>query len=428
MRDLFLIAAIVLALGALARAETGTQTSTAPTPAAGAKTAALSAGTMIDAGNADKYASYLPAAAAFALKHGFKIKVVPTEHIQWSAGFEQETEKYSPQVGLDKDSYITNYIAGLPFPLIDFSDPRVANKVAYNWHLGPVLPDDYSLAPWSSNGYAADKSEPTTIRPSGLGDQCEEFDFLRFAHRSEVDPRPTLGSNPSGIEWKAKCTQWTEVSLENAGEGANIRVRYLDPRRKDDAYVFSEKTRRVRRLQTEVEYTDRQCRECHQPYWAYALPKTGLYTYRLLGTTTLLACMNADHEPAGIDTSGAEFRLTREPFQLRHAYILESTPTDAQYADMRTIIFIDSEIYTWIAAEFFEHGERVATAIPLWKMRPATGGGSLFALAGSFYVPSDKPGFFRSIVPAHSSFEQRINTGNLSEPAFRPEVLQLEGR
>lgn len=419
-----LAAAVILmfahAVGAQAAPHPGASAS--PTPGASAA-AALQSGTTIGANNADAYASSIPAAARFALKHGFHIKVVPTERIQWSAGFQHETERYSPQVGLDRDGYITNYIAGMPFPLIDFSDPQVANKVAYNWHLGPVLPDDYALAPWGSQGYAADNGEPNVIRPSGLDDQCEEFDFLRFAHRSEIDPRPTLGNNPGGVEWKAKCTQWTQTSLGGQGEGAGIWVRYLDPHRNDDFYSFSEQSRRIRRSTVELEYPDHECRRCHQPYWAYALPKMEAYTYRLLGTTALLGCMNANNAPAGIDTS--EGRLTTEPFQLRRAFILEMTPSDKEHATMRTIIFIDSEIYLWLAAEFFENGERVATAIPLWKMRPASGGGNRFDLAGSFYVPSDRPNFFRSLVPAHSSFEQRINTGALPEGEFRPEALQL---
>ena len=43
-----------------------------------------------------------------------------------------------------------------------------------------------------------------------------------------------------------------------------------------------------------LEYSDNACRQCHQPYWAYALPKTEIYTYRLLGTAPILACMNAE--------------------------------------------------------------------------------------------------------------------------------------
>ncbi|MHB8383391.1 MAG: hypothetical protein ACYDC3_13770 [Candidatus Binataceae bacterium] len=88
-----------------------------------------------------------------------------------------------------------------------------------------------------------------------------------------------------------------------------------------------------------------------------------------------------------------------------------------------TIIYIDSEVYVWLAAQFYKSGVETASAIPLWRMRPAAKGGNLFDLAGSFYIPSGGGSFFRSLVPAHQPFQQQINTGNLSEAAFMPAML-----
>ena len=64
-----------------------------------------------------RYARYVPAAAKFAVAH-------------------HATEKYAPQVTLDGDGYLKNYVAGMPFPLIDVTDPAAAMKIAYNWHMG----------------------------------------------------------------------------------------------------------------------------------------------------------------------------------------------------------------------------------------------------------------------------------------------------
>ena len=67
------------------------------------------------------------------------------------------------------------------------------------------------------------------------------------------------------------------------------------------------------------------CRGCHQPYWAYALPKTEQFSYRLLGTVPMLACLTAEHEPAGLIHNDKTLSLDAEPFQLRDAYVLEMT-------------------------------------------------------------------------------------------------------
>jgi hypothetical protein len=384
----------------------------------------LAPGTIISAENAEQHASLIPAATMLAIRHGLRLEVTPTHRIQWSKGFQTATEKYSPQVGLDKDDYITNYIAGMPFPLIDVTDPKAAVKIAYNWHFGPVLPDDFSLSPWSVNGYLAEAREPTQIRPSNdMDNACEQFDFLRYSHRTEVEPRPTMGSNALGIEWKARCNQWTTISLGgDMGEGAGIWIRYSDPRSNDDFYGFDEESRRLRRMGIRQAFPNKVCRRCHQPYWAYALPKTEIYNYRLLGSAPILACVSAKDEPAGIAPQESGYALTQEPFELRRAYILEMSPTQKNLEE-RTLIFIDSEIYVWLAAEFYESGERVATAIPLWRTHPSPEGGNLFDLAGSFYFPNDPSGLFRSVVPAHSSFTQKINTGAISGSDFNPHIL-----
>jgi Protein of unknown function (DUF1329) len=430
--------AIALAMAAAARAQTPpTSAPAAPpalpsgSPSASARQpdgegAALAAGTIISAANQDRFKRFLPEAAVFALAHGFAIKVMPARRLEWSAGFERATEKYSPQVGLDGKDRLRNYIAGLPFPLVNPTDPKAAIKIAYNWHMGPFMPDDFSLAPWSSNGYAAAPPNPALVVAKSDADfACDQFTFLRFAHRTEVDPRPTLGDNPMGVEWKARCNEWTAMGIAEApNEGAGIWVRYLDPSQPDEFYGFSELTRRVRRGAVNLAYPGENCRSCHQPFWAYALPKTEIYTYRLLGTTTILGCLAAPLEPAGIAPAENGYKLTEEPFEPRHVYILEMIPIDPAQAANSTIVYIDSEIYVWLAAKFYQGGKLSAVAMPLWRMHPAAGGGNLFDLAGSFYVPMGQPNFFRSLVPAHGAFEQKINTGAPSEAAFMPQNLE----
>lgn len=428
LRALAGAAAIVLAFasGAAALAQEPTASATAALPAhSGAAAPALAPGTVISAANMKQFASILPDAAQFAVEHGFKIKITAAQRLKWSAGFERATEKYSPQVGLDSHDHIRNYVAGMPFPLVNQADPKAAVKIAYNWHMGPFMPDDFSLAPWTSNGYAADPSDSARIMSKGSADfACDQFTFLRFAHRTEVSPRPTLGENPMGVEWKARCNAWTALGIAEApNEGAGIWVRYLDPAQSDEFYGFSEITRRVRRMAVNLAYPGEVCRSCHQPYWAYALPKTEIYTYRLLGTTTILGCIAAVDEPAGIKPAEDGYRLTEEPFQPRHAYILEMIPVDPAHVSDTTIVFIDSEIYVWLAARFYQGGRLYAAATPLWRMRPAKGGGSLFDLAGSFYVPMGQRNFFRSLVPAHGTFNQKINTGGPSEAEFVPQSL-----
>jgi hypothetical protein len=397
-------------------------------------------GTVITATNASTYAQFLPPAAEVFIDHGMTLRVVQSKRLDWSGGFTSETEKYSGQVGLDKDDYITNYIAGMPFPLVTATDPKAAIKIAYNWHMGPFMPDDFSLEPWGSFAYSG--TEPGSfVSEDWNAYKCSRLVFLRFAHRTEVDPRPTLGTNEDGIEWELRCLEWQGGPDMSPGIGrvTGAVVRYLDPKKADGAIWAGGRTTKYSPREGFPEVSDERCRGCHQPYWAYALPKTEEYSYRLLGTALMLACLTADHEPAGIVRREKDMTFSEEPFQLRNAYILEMTPK--RNAKLRTVVYIDTEVFVWLGAEFFAGNEKTEAAFPFWRSSPSPSRGYVFDLAGEFYVPFDQLTsshlpvfkssaaprlFFRSLAPAHGGFSKKINSG-LSLDFFDPNELGPPG-
>ena len=384
-------------------------------------------GTVINATNTSTYAQFLPPAAEVGINHGMTLRVVQSKRLDWSGGFTSETEKYSGQVGLDKDDYMTNYIAGMPFPTVSTTDPKAAIKIAYNWHMGPFMPDDFSLEPWGSFAYSSADASNSFVADEENSYVCDHFTFLRFAHRTEVDPRPTLGTNEDGVEWKSRCQGWSGGAVVGPNPDAKtVVVRYLDPRKQDVSYS----NLRGSRLEV-LQAPNETCRGCHQPFWAYALPKTEKYLYRLLGTVPMLACVTAEQEPAGMVQQGKSLSFTEQPFQIRNAYVLEMTPKSDE--KLRTVVYIDTEAYVWIGAEFYTGNEKTEAAFPFWRSHPSPSGGYLFDLAGEFYVPFDQLGsshlpfvhanptarlFFRSLAPAHGGFSQKINTGTMSEELF----------
>ena len=270
----------------------------------------------------------LPAAAQLAVMRGFTIKITPTERLDWPGGFTAATEKYSAQVGLDKSDAITNYVAGMPFPIFSAGDPKAAIKIAYNWHMGPFMPDDFELAPWGSYAYSSTGAANSFVPEEPNNYVCADFHFLRFAHRTEVDPRPTLGANPDGVEWKARCDDWTADADGHMG-ARGVWVRYVDPKKVDDFFYLTHGT--LTGGMQSYDALNETCRGCHQPYWAYALPKTEQFSYRLLGTVPMLACLTAEHVPAGLIQNDQTLSLDAEPFQLRQAYVIEMTSLIPDY-------------------------------------------------------------------------------------------------
>jgi len=74
------------------------QSAASPVPSAAATPAAvveLKPGTVIAADNVEQFSRYVPAAASFAVAHGFKMRVLPERRVEWSQGFQHATEKYA---------------------------------------------------------------------------------------------------------------------------------------------------------------------------------------------------------------------------------------------------------------------------------------------------------------------------------------------
>jgi hypothetical protein len=71
------------------------------------------------------------------VKQGMRMKIVPSERLEWSPPYKSATEKYATQVVINDKGELTNYVAGLPFPLLDPNDPRVATKVRWNFSFRP---------------------------------------------------------------------------------------------------------------------------------------------------------------------------------------------------------------------------------------------------------------------------------------------------
>ena len=202
-------------------------------------------GAVISSASQSTYTRFLPPAAELGLKYGMTMRIVPTKRIDWSEGFTSATEKYSAQVGLDANDYITNYIAGMPFPTVSATDPKAAVKIAYNWHMGPFMPDDFSLEPWGSFAYSS--TEPGSfVAEDWNAYDCSRMVFLRYAHRTEVDPRPTLGTNEDGIEWEVRCMEWRGGPDMSPwyGRVTGAVVRYLDPKKSDGEIWAGGRTRK----------------------------------------------------------------------------------------------------------------------------------------------------------------------------------------
>lgn len=368
-------------------------------------------GTKIDASNYKQFAQYIPAALAFAFEHGLKGTIVPTARIDWPADYKAATEKYASQVRLDEHDVMQNYVAGLPFPLADPSDPKAAVKIAYNWHWGPFTPDDATLSVGQKNhAYKAEVSDKTTFIPDDEDRDwrnegtCDEIQMLRRPHRSAAVAADTAESDVDVRFRGTSCGR---------GNAAKVCTRSMGSRARLECQILMQGIGISPLYSSRGGEPSATCSySCVQLWWEFVPPTVEAYTYRLGAKHLILAVMDSSGAP--VELKGNQAKFADQQFQLRYAYALEMKPL--QSSVYPTTVYIDSETYLYLGADFTRvnapAGQATDSAVPFW--RPEAGG--VFALAGDIYVPGDRPDFFLGLALERGS--EQFNTGQLSSAIF----------
>ena len=388
-------------------------------------------GKLIDRSNLDIYSPYMPAALKFAIAHGLKARIAATSRIDWPVGFQQATEKYSGQASLDEHDTIQNYIAGMPFPLISANDPKAATKIAYNWRWGPFVPDDVSILTTQRFLAWTTASQSSTLTPDDKDrdyrheEPCDQLMLLRYSHRSKVDPRPNIESEPP-LDWVARGN--------HCGGARDISITWKERMTRSGGYFsYAVRVSSLWRLPGSVAWGSRSIRDfpsrrctygCTSFWWEYLAPNTEVYTWRLVGERPILASLKATGEPAGITRVGNEAHFDEETFEVRTAYVLEAVPVLEHVSFLgglisidflRATAYLDSETYVLLGAEF-QRFDLTDASVPLWSRRAAAGGGEQLVLSNEFYVPGDRPEFLLSLNLGPGM--QTLNAGRLDANTF----------
>ena len=108
----------------------------------------------------------------YLVKQGMRLKIVPTQRLEWPPPYKTATEKYASQVSLNDKGELQNYVAGQPFPLLDPNDPHVAEKVMWNFSFRPQYTDDADIRDVEIVSWKPD---------SGMSGPIEHFTIGHFA-------------------------------------------------------------------------------------------------------------------------------------------------------------------------------------------------------------------------------------------------------
>jgi Protein of unknown function (DUF1329) len=194
--------------------------------------AAVKSGDLVTPGNAVAVQDLVSPGNFLLVKQGMRMKIMRTSHLEWPLLYGTATEKYSPQVRLNEKSELENYIAGLPFPLLDPNDPQVATKVMWNFSFRPEFYDDLDIRNAEIQSRRVGDSTPVEQLKVG------HFAWYKNVGRTEIPPVPADAEfKKTGIVSRFALFPFLEPA-EIAGFGF-LRYRNADPKLDDQAWFFN---------------------------------------------------------------------------------------------------------------------------------------------------------------------------------------------
>jgi hypothetical protein len=173
------------------------------------------------------------------ITQGYTFKIKEPTRIEPLREYDEATEKYSSKVRLGPNGELLNYVAGRPFPNFERNDPQVGLKLAWNFYWR-WLGDDYKNGGLTKEG--------KVIRDAIERDGSERRGAI-VAHtiftrsRVTIDPKPVI-SGYEHIDWMQLRAD--EYPRDTSGT-TTLEIRYADPAREDDFYIYVPSIRRVRR-------------------------------------------------------------------------------------------------------------------------------------------------------------------------------------
>jgi hypothetical protein len=311
----------------------------------------LTPGTVVNAGNVDRFKGALDPALYQHVKDGWlEITVGETTSFDLHPNYVQATRDSLGQVSLgDTLGEIKGFVAGRPFPEEpDASDPRAGEKLAWNYKYGYNWGDNAAIYPfyWRFRDMDSGKVE-RTIKFN--------FHFLNYKHRVNQPPVPEFEDNPSDL-FRAIYVQVLEpFDVKNT---QLLIHRFDDDQVRDNTWLYLGFQRRVRRLASGqitdaflgadimIEDFEGYNGRISDMNWSYKGTTNVLlpfYNHNDMDLATDL------EEPDGyqfVDFGGKGGCFPEITWQLRKVYILESDPVDENHPISKRVHYVDAQTFT----------------------------------------------------------------------------------
>jgi hypothetical protein len=265
------------------------------------------------------------------IRQGYSFKIKEPKNFKLPKEYLEATERYSAQVRLSNNGELLNYVAGLPFPNFDPTDLQAGLKLAWNFYWR-WLGDDVR----EGGGTRTGKIIREAIEKDGSERRADVIHhYIRTRGRVTVDPKPNIPGYEH-IDWMQ--IRADEYPRDTSGT-TTLEIRYLDPNREDDLYIYVPSIRRVRRSPPIQRCATLAPSEFNFDDIKSFNGKMTDFNYRFLGERKMLANFVQRHVP--FHRNSGDYLPLDEEWEIQDAYVLEITPKNPNYCYPRKVLYID---------------------------------------------------------------------------------------
>jgi hypothetical protein len=273
------------------------------------------------------------------IKQGYSFKIKKPTTYEPPREYVEATKKYSGNVRLGPEGELLNHVAGLPFPRFNPSDPQAGQKVAWNFYWR-WQGDDFK----TGGGTEIGRIIRYAIERDGSERRADFISYFLFPRtRVTLDPKPVI----PGYEHIDSLQLRVDTYPRDSSGTTILEIRYSDPKRPDDVFLYIPTLRRIRRVTTTQRCQTLAPSEFNLDDVDFFRGKITDFNYRLLGEKKVLT--NYAQETVPYHRKKGDYLPSDEKWEVHEVYVLEITPKDPNYCYPKKILWIDKVAWetTW---------------------------------------------------------------------------------
>jgi hypothetical protein len=265
------------------------------------------------------------------LKSGFKIQIKEPKSYRPLKEYVDATEKYAGKVRLGPKGELLDYVAGQPFPKIDPGDSQLGQKLAWNFFYR-WLGDDYKTGGAVKGG----KIVRAAIEKGGAERRADLVSYFLFpSTRYSLNPKPSI----PGYDHIDYMQLRVDSYPRDASGTTTLEIRYKDPNRPDDLYIYIPSIRRIRRATTTQRCQTLAPSEFNLDDINSFNGKITDFNYKYLGDKKML--VNISQEQLPFRRKEGDYLPLDEKWEIVDTHVLEVTPKDPNYCYPRKLLHLN---------------------------------------------------------------------------------------